>query len=207
MSISKRAQRTLVTFENGGFRIGVKESLHLYILGPRSAGKSTLSEYISKKLGVKCYDMDSELEKKLRVDGGGGLSDAIRSKAWQKISMALQESLCDLLALDFSYVASIPTGIFAYEQSALLLERVVILGILPGKNEEEALELLIERERERIHFRERVKENSQDEQGVVREYRRGLSKAITLTQTQSDACYFYGNETPGAIVRKCFGIP
>lgn len=206
MSIPKRAQRTLVTFENGVFRIGVKESLHLYILGPRSAGKSTLSEYISKKLGIKCYDMDSELEKKLR-DDGGGLSDAIKLKAWQKISMALQESLCDLLALDFSYVASIPTGIFAYEQSALLLERVVILGILPGKTEEEALELLIERERERIHFRERVKENSQDEQGVVREYRRGLSKAITLTQIQSDACYFYGNETPGAIVRKCFGIP
>ena len=207
MSISKRAQRTLVTFENGVFRIGVKESLHLYILGPRSAGKSALSEYISKKLGIKCYDMDSELEKKLRVDGGGGLSNAIKLKAWQKISMALQESLCDLLALDFSYVASIPTGIFAYEQSALLLERVVILGILPGKTEEETLELLIERERERIHFRERVKENSQDEQGVVMEYRRGLSKAITRTQIQSDACYFYGNETPGAIVRKCFGIP
>ncbi len=207
MSISKRAQRTLVTFENGVFRIGVKESLHLYILGPRSAGKSALSEYISKKLGIKCYDMDSELEKKLRVDGGGGLSNAIKLKAWQKISMALQESLCDLLALDFSYIASIPTGIFAYEQSALLLERVVILGILPGKTEEETLELLIERERERIHFRERVKENSQDEQGVVREYRRGLSKAITLTQIQSDACYFYGNETPGTIVRKCFGIP
>ena len=196
----------LVTFENGVFHISAKESLHLYILGPRSAGKSTLSEHISKKLGIKCYDMDSELEKKLRVDGGG-LSDAIKLKAWQKISMALQESLCDLLVLDFPYVASIPTGIFAYEQSALLLESVVILGILPGKTEEEALALLIERERERIHFRERVKENSQDEQGVVREYRRGLSKAITLTQTQSDACYFYGNETPGAIVRKCFGIP
>ena len=206
MSISKRAQRTLVTFENGVFRVGVKESLHLYILGPRSAGKSTLSEYISKKLGIKCYDMDSELEKKLRVDGGG-LSDAIKLKAWQKISTALQESLYELLDLDFPYIASIPTGIFAYEQSALLPERVVILGILPGKTEEEALELLIERERKRIHFRERVKENSQDEQGVVREYRRGLSKAITLTQTQSDACYFYGNETPGAIVRKCFGIP
>lgn len=198
----------LVTFENGIFHISAKESLHLYILGPRSAGKSTLSEHISKKLGIKCYDMDSELEKKLRVDGGG-LSDAIKLKAWQKISMALQESLCDLLALDFPYVASIPTGIFAYEQSALLLESVVILGILPGKTEEEALALLIERERERIHFRERVKENSQDEllQEVVREYRHGLSKAITLTQIQSDACYFYGNETPDAIVRKCFGIP
>ena len=208
MSISKRAQRTLVTFENRVFHIGAKESLHLYILGPRSAGKSTLSEYISKKLGIKCYDMDSELEKKLRVDGaGGGLSNAIKSKAWQKISMALQESLYELLDLDFSYVASIPTGIFAYEQSALLLESVVILGILPGKTEEEALALLIERERERIHFRERVKENSQDEQEVVREYRHGLSKAITLTQTQSDACYFYGNETPSVIVRKCFGIP
>lgn len=199
----------LVTFENGIFHISAKESLHLYILGPRSAGKSTLSEHISKKLGIKRYDMDSELEKKLRVDGGGGLSNAIKSKAWQKISMALQESLYELIDLDFPYVASIPTGIFAYEQSALLLESVVILGILPGKTEEEALALLIERERERIHFRERVKENSQDEllQEVVREYRRGLSKAITLTQTQSDACYFYGNETPGAIVRKCFGIP
>lgn len=206
MHILKRKQKKLVTFENGAFHIDAKESLHLYILGPRSAGKSTLSECLGRELGIECYDMDIELDKKLRVDGNG-LSDAIKAKDWQKIGTALQESLDRLLGLDFPYVASIPTGVFAYEQSSILLESVAILGLLPRRTEEEALELLMERERERPHFRTKVMENPQDEQKIVREYLRQLSKAITITQKQSDVCYFYGCEDPYTIVRKCFSVP
>lgn len=188
-------------FRRDIFYIANKNSPYLYVTGPRSVGKTTIAQYISKQLEIDFFDMDVILDEYLKYKGG--ICTAIDSQNWDAIENAIQQALEMLLNLPHPYVISVGAGIFKYSISNLALERAIFLGLLPDKNKQSSIQKLFEREKKRDHFINLQKMGDDAYQKVIKKTQDDLEYGINITESIVDILCFTGEKTSSQIFEDC----
>lgn len=130
------------------------------ITGPRSVGKSTISQILAEKLNLKYVSSDEMGDEAMKEQGGldraiksGAIGEFIKSSAYGLIRDQYQKD---------EFVFDLAGGAFGsskYSEASekvrgIAKEKSVVIGLLPSEDVDESIKFLYEREKERTHFKE-----------------------------------------------------
>jgi len=129
------------------------------ITGPRSVGKSTISQLLTKRVGLK-YVSSDELGEKM-CEKYGGLDKAIKSGIIKKLikengyDLILNEYKNDNFVMDLSggSINSSDLPKASEELRKIVKSKSIVVGLLPCKNVKESVDFLYAREINRSHFK------------------------------------------------------
>ena len=189
-----------IVFDGNLFSYGNKRSGYLFVVGPRSVGKTTLSKKIAKKLLINFFDLDEELDKEL--DGSGGLSKVINLEEWLLLNEAMEKVINKMVKLAKPYVMSIATGVYQYKSSDLLERYGLILGVIPYLDNKKSLGLLVKREKGREHFKQRLNNDLKTRKLTLSRIESELTVSLVITKKVSDKLLLSESYSPSELLNK-----
>lgn len=199
----RKTESTSVYIKDGMFILGSKKSRHLYVTGPRSAGKTQLAIQVAKEMGIAFFDLDQELNVKLK--NYGGLTKVINSENWSLIDSKLKKIIQHFVGKKESFVAAIAGGIFEYKHRSNDIKRDgIIIAIIPGSNFVEARKILISREVKRVHFKEMLTKGRMMRENLHSKIIKDMDDSLANVEDKADAFYFIGKKDPPAVVKLIF---
>ena len=150
--------------------------MEITITGPRSVGKSTISKVLAKKLKLAYISSDEIGEKALKKEGG--LDKAIKSGVIHNFIEKGAYNLIREVYQSKNFVFDLAGGAVSSTKHPEASEKVrtvaksnsVVIGLLPCEDEEESIEFLFEREKNRAHFKDNDKIQLRED--VERKYRK-----------------------------------
>jgi len=169
------------------------------ITGPRSVGKSTISNLVAKKLKLNLVSSDQLGEDALKELGG--LDSAIKSGA---IGKFIEDSAYGLIRKEYmndNFVFDLSGGSISSTKHSSASEKVreiakaksIIFGLLPFKEENSSIDLLFNREKERVHFKEMNKED------LFEKVKKDFLKFPLIFEGFCDFTIYTENKTPKEI--------
>jgi len=199
----RKIKSTPVYIKDGVFILGNKKSRHLYITGPRSAGKTQLARQVATDMELAFYDLDHELNTKLR--NYGGLIKVINSENWNLIDSNLKKIIEYFIGKKESFVAAIAGGIFEYEHVSDEIKRDgIILAIIPGSYLVEAREILVSREMKRAHFKAMIVKRKMTRESLRSKIIKDMNDSLVKIEDKADSIHFTGRKDPQAVVKSIF---
>lgn len=173
--------------------------MRITITGPRSVGKTTVSKILANKLGLKYYSSDEIGEKYFAKQGG--LDKAIKSG---KIGKFIKDSSYGLIRGVYkkdNFVFDLSGGSVSSKKYPEASKKVretakknsVVVGLLPSKNMEDAIEILFHREEKRPHFR------NMDKKELLVETEKDYKKFPPLFDELCGLIIYTKNKTPEKI--------
>ena len=146
--------------------------MKIVVTGPRSVGKSTVSQLLAEALQRPYLSSDGLLDQRLAAQGGlkavmkQGPSRQINEEGIAMVKEAMARPDDVVFDLAGGALGSPDTRDFVLP----CLEGAFVVGLLPGDDDEESIELLIAREQQREHFQ--GTEEGQLRAKVSHDYRR-----------------------------------
>ncbi len=133
--------------------------MRITITGPRSGGKSTVARLLAKELKLKYYSSDAIGEKAMKKHGG--LDKAIKSGIIGKCIKRSGYGLIREVYKKNNFVFDLSGGSISSRKYSEASEKVrktakkksIIVGLLPFRQINKSVNLLINREKKRKHFR------------------------------------------------------
>jgi len=174
----------------------------IVITGPRSVGKSTISQLVAKALKMKYISSDELGEKACKKYGGldkaiksGMINKMIKEKGYTSILNALKK---ENIVLDLSG-GSISSRKFAeasQEIRKVASECALVFGLLPFPDEKKSVKLLFEREIQREHFKDSLK------QKVLEETQKDFLKFPALFQEFCNFIVYTETNSPDTVANE-----
>lgn len=134
--------------------------MKLTITGPRSVGKTTVSKLVAKKLKLKYISSDEIGENALKKEGGldraiksGSINKFIRDGAYDLIRKIYSDEDNFVFDLSGGSVTSNKFKKSSKKVREVAKDKSIIIGLMPFKNSGKSIRFLLERERERVHFK------------------------------------------------------
>ena len=174
--------------------------MEITITGPRSVGKSTVTKIVAKRLKLKYISSDKIGEKALTKHGG--LDKAIKSGIVKEILKEKGYTLInDIYRKKKNYVFDLSGGSISSTSLKEASEEVrdyanknsIVIGLLPSEDERESIKFLLEKEKERAHFKHLKHEEVLD---MVKKH---YSKFLPLFKTFCDYVVYTKDKTPETI--------
>jgi shikimate kinase len=134
--------------------------IKISISGPRSVGKTTVSRFVAKELGVDFFSTDEMVDG--RTQDIGGLDKAIKSGKHAKELLDKAPDIIKEVLGSEEFILDLAGGAISSEkyldESSEIMSVVktnsLLIGIFPFKKDKESIEFLYLRERGREHFKD-----------------------------------------------------
>lgn len=131
--------------------------MKITLTGPRSVGKSTIGKILAKKLNLKYISADDLMENAMKPYGG--LDKAMKCGNIDKIMNRAIPQVKSVMSKD-NFIYDLAGGAISSRKHKkyvkpiikLIKKESIIIGLLPSKNDAEAIKLLFNREKIRKHF-------------------------------------------------------
>lgn len=190
---------------DGTFSYEGKTANGVFIIGPRSSGKTTLSNEVSTSLGVACFDLDIEIGRtRYLEDPERGLremvSEAITSGNWENF-ITTAASIVRNIPDEEPFVMAIAAGVMSPQYTEVYEEissRGITVSILPGTSHEDSLNVLYAREKERIHHQ------GADPAELKNKTEAHLSNYENQSKGRVDVAVYVGDLKPSEIAQNLF---
>ncbi len=146
------------------FKYKNKQSCQLIITGPRSVGKTTLANEFFVNIGLRKLDLDDmvneRLEKFFKPGNKTALEQAMEQKKFELIESTVRNLVSYILALRDTTVIAFAGGAYCGYNgiSNILQQNCNVIGLIPFYNHKKSIELLIDREKNRQHFKRAIQE-------------------------------------------------
>jgi shikimate kinase len=129
--------------------------MKIVITGPRSVGKTTASRLVAKRLGLPCVSSDELLDQ--RLSAYGGLIATMKNGPRQPINDEGIALVKETMARSDDFVFDLAGGAIGSPDTRdtvlPCLSDAIVIGLLPSEDDARSIELLMQRERRREHFR------------------------------------------------------
>lgn len=181
--------------------------MRITVIGPRSVGKSTISKLLAERLGLEYLESDSLMSRELTEFGGldaaikAGKLEEIMKRGPRIVSEALTRDnvLLDLAGGAISSRTGMEMGV-CQEIISSIKSNSFIVGLLPYEEDEKSINLLINREKNREHFKkmdiEELEENT----------RKDYLKVKNSFENVIDSLVYVGDKTSKEIVEEVLEV-
>jgi len=191
------------------FRVGNLAKQSLVLTGPRSVGKTTTAKLVAERLDLPYYDTDSLVNTGLGERFSDALAPmktgaplpyleaAMSKRRFDWIEEILQASCERLAASRSSHILAAAGGAFSYAAVAEALHAdAIVVGLVPSMDPSKSVQVLLERERQRSHFR--GVSNAELEQ-ICRAH---VEQVFELLRAHADDVLLVENDEPQAVTSK-----
>ena len=172
--------------------------MRITIIGPRSVGKTTVAKLLAQKLSYIHEESDKVMDGLLKKHGG--LSKLLQDGKWDLVNDAVEKRFDVALQQD-DLIFDLAGGALIIEERDLgkrtqefIRQRSVVIGLLPGEDDAQAVKLLYARERQRDHF------DYLDDDELYEKVQRNYAKVKPALLNIAHHIVFVKEKTPQAIV-------